>query len=147
MLFPSFGQEKARSLTPVKKLMSVMRETGTRSLDSVDSQLLLRELYDQSFEISQHSEALRPLSVVAMQPKEMIGPYSRRNRVYKRFASLRVGELFNLSIDQFLQHPRDEVELMFQIAEDKSVIEDRNNAAVNKAMAKALEGSDPGNHS
>jgi hypothetical protein len=36
---------------------------------------------------------------------------------------------------------------MFQIAEDKSVIEDRNNAAVNKAMAKALEGSDPGNHS
>lgn len=115
-----------------------MRSSGTRTLDSIDAQLLLHELYDRSFEISDHRDLRRPLSLVAMQPKESTGPYSRMMRHYRRFAALRIGELFNISIDEFLNRPREQVEWMYRIAEDKTVVEERNNAAIGRALESAI---------
>lgn len=140
MLFPSFGQEIATDLVPVKQLMAALRQTDKKTLTSLESQILLRELYDNAFQIAKHDDPRRPMSLVAMYPKEMVGPYSREYRLYRRFAALRIGELFNISIEQFLQQPRERVELMFQIAEDKSVVEERTNDRINRSLENSLQG-------
>lgn len=140
MLFPSFGQEYASELRPVKQLMEAIRETDKKTLSSVESQILLRELYDSNFQIAQHGDVRRPLSLVSMQTKETIGPFSREFRVYRRFAALRVGELFNISVNEFLQLPREKVEMMFQIAEDKTLVEDRNQSEIQKSLDQAMKG-------
>lgn len=142
MLFPSFGQELAQELVPIKKLMAAMRSADKKTLSSIESQLLLRDLYDNTFQIASHEDARRPMSLVAMQPKETFGPYSRQYRLYRRFAALGVGDLFKLSITEFLQQPREMVELMFQIAEDKTVVEERRNAQINSSLEAAMKGAD-----
>lgn len=142
MLFPSFGQEIAQDLAPVKQLMSAMQTAEKKTLSSYESQLLLRDLYDTNFKIATHEDARRPMSLVAMQTKETVGPYSRMYRVYRRFAALKVGELFNISIERFLQQPREQVELMFQIAEDKTLVEERQNAQINNSLTAAMKGGE-----
>ena len=117
MLFPSFGQAIAQELTPIKQVSAALRGSEKKSLGSYETQLLLRELYDQNFQIADHNNNSRPMSLVAMQTKETQGPYSRTYRLYQRFASLDVGGLFKLSITEFLAHTREEVEMMFTIAE------------------------------
>jgi len=141
VLFPSFGQEIAQDLVPVKQLMEALRQTGKKTLSSIDSQLLLRELYDTNFKIAYHNDPMRPLSLVEMQPKETIGPFSREWRVYSRFAALKVGELFNISINEFLQLPRERVEMMFQIAEERQKVEDTSNANLKRQLDKAALGA------
>lgn len=118
--------------------MQALRGSDKRTLGSVDTQILLRELYDNTFGIGDHGHPMRPLSLVALQPKEMIGQYSREFRSMRRFAALRVGELFNISYPDFLQQSRERVEWMFKIAEDKTVIEDRQNAGIEKQMKEVM---------
>lgn len=142
MLFPSFGQKIAQDLVPVKQLMGAMKQMGSTTISSIDAQLLLRELYDQNFQISAHADPRRPLSLVAKHTKELVNPYTRQYRLYRRFAALRVGDLFNISINDFMQQPRELVELMFQIAEDKTVTEDRQNASMNRKLEEAMRGDD-----
>ncbi len=146
MLFPSFGQEIAQEMLPVKQLMEALRGSGKNTLTSVESQLLLRELYENHFKIAQHNNPARPMSLVAMQPKETIGPYSRMMRLYKRFASLKVGELFHISITEFLELPRERVEMMFEIAEEKSTAEDRNNEKIQRQLDNAARSGGPMSH-
>lgn len=138
MLFPSFGQEKAQSLEPVKELMRAMHLAGKQSLGSIEQQLLLNELYDKTFGISQHSDPTRPLSLVAMQPKETVGPYSREHYLYRRFVNLNIGPIFHLSIEQFLQQPRDKVELMCKVATEKMAKDGKTQETQNKALERIM---------
>jgi hypothetical protein len=144
VLFPSFGQEIAQDLAPIKQLMGALRQTDKKKLTSIESQILLRELYDTNFKIANHDNPHRPLSLVEMQVKETVSPYSREYRTYSRFAALKVGELFNISIDEFLRLPRERVEMMFQIAEERSKVEDKNNADINRKLAAAAQAAGPG---
>lgn len=118
--------------------MLALKGSDRRTLGSLDSQILLRELYDRSFSIADHGHPNRPLSLVGLQAKEMYGQYSREFRTLRRFASLRIGELFNISYPDFLQQSRERVEWMFQIAEDKTVIEDRQNSRIEKQMQDVM---------
>lgn len=144
MLFPSFGQEIAQDLAPIKQLMGALRQADKKTLTSIESQILLRELYDTNFKIAYHNDPLKPLSLVEVQAKELIGPYSREYRTYSRFAALKVAELFNISIHEFLQLPRERVEMMFQIAEERSKVEDANNAKINAKLAQAAREGNAG---
>lgn len=136
MLFPSFGQEIAQEMIPIKQLMAALRGSGKITLTSIESQLLLREAYDNHFRIATHENPARPMSLVAKQMKETIGPYSRQARLYRRFASLNVGQLFNISITEFMNLPREQVEAMFEIAEEKSSADDRNNTNLQRQLEK-----------
>lgn len=118
--------------------MRAMQESGRATINSIESQLLLRELYDSHFQITKHDNPKRPLSLVALHPKETVGIYSRQQRLFRRFAALNVGSLFNISIERFLEQPRELVELMFEIAEDKTVQEDRKNAEVRRSLEQTL---------
>lgn len=142
MLFPSFGQAISQELAPVKQLMSALKSTDKKTLTSIESQLLLRELYDTNFQISAHNHPHRPMSLVGLQPKETYGPYSRQYRLYRRFAALKINDLFGISIHEFLQQPREMVELMFTVAEDKSAVDDKNNTEISKKLEAAVNGGD-----
>lgn len=141
MLFPSFGQKIAQDLAPVRQLMDALRQTDKKTLTSLESQLLLRELYDTNFKIASHDNPQRPMSLVELHPKEKYVEYSREYRVYTRFAALKVGELFNISIERFLELPRERVEMMFKIAEERAKVEDRNNDGIKRKLDQALAGS------
>ncbi len=119
MLFPSFGQDKSRELTPVRRLMDVLRTVEKKSLSSYEQQILLLELYEQAFHIFNHEQAPphRPLALVEMHPKELVGPFSREARLMHRFATLKVGEIFNISFTEFLNQTRERVEMMLQVGE------------------------------
>ncbi len=138
MLFPTFGQEISQELRPVKQLSDALRSSEKVALSSYETQILLRELYDQNFQISAHSDPRRPLSLVAMQPKETQGPYSRKYRIYHRFASLNVGELFKISITDFLKLPREEVEMMFTIAEHRTQTKGKEDQDTTDTIAREL---------
>jgi len=140
-LFPSFGLEKAETLSPIKKLMEAMRASGRATLDSIDAQLLLRELYDSDYAIGYHNNPQRPLSLVGLQPKETVGPYTRERRLYHRYATLKIHELFGLSIERFLAQPREKVEWMLEIAEERGAVENRNNQQIETAMRLAQQGA------
>jgi hypothetical protein len=123
--------------------MEAMRSTGRNTLTSIESQLLLLELYDRHFEIAKHDTPLRPMSLVGLHPKETVGQFSRRHRVFRRFAALGIGDLFNISINEFLNQSREDVELMFEIAEDKTIQEDRKNSEIKRSLEQTLGGSLP----
>lgn len=130
MLLPSFGQTKARDLEPVRRLMDAMKESDKKKLNSIETQLLLRELYDDTFRIAYHNDPHNPLSLVAKHPKETLGAYSRLYRTYFRFASLGVGDMFKISVDDFLNQPREMVEMMFTIAENKATVKSNEDKRV-----------------
>jgi hypothetical protein len=54
--------------------------------------------------------------------------------------ALGVGELFKISILEFLEQPRELVELMFEIAEDKTIREDRHKAQVARDLERTMGG-------
>ncbi len=139
MLFPGFGQAAAQELSPVKQLAEAVRLSSKKSLTSIETQLMLRELYDQNFGISQHDDPRRPLSIVAMQTKETLGPYSRTYRLYHRFASLNVGDLFKISINDFLNQPRELVEMMFTIAEHRAQAKGQEDGNTLRNIEKQLQ--------
>ena len=118
--------------------MRAMRDAGRTTLTSIESQLLLRELYDKHFAIATHDNPSRPLSLVALHPKETVGPYSAMRRILKRYADLNIGNIFNISFKDFIDQPRELVEYMFEIAEDKTIQEGRKNDEAKKLLEASL---------
>lgn len=142
MALPEFGVAAAQELGPVKALMGAMTGLSKKSLDSYESQIILRGLYDKLYGIADHDSFgdNRPMSLVALYPKETVSPYSTLARNLRRFAALRIGELFNMSATDFFNQPRDICEMMFSIAEDKTLMEERETNQINQQMAKAMRG-------
>lgn len=136
VLNPSFGYEIARELRPVRQLMGAMRTADKKSLTSYEQQLLLREMYEQEFGIYNHNlnPVDRPLSLVELHDKEVTMPYSREARLMHRFASLRLGEIFNISFPDFLNQSRARVEYMIKLGEIKERVEDKNQQELRRTM-------------
>lgn len=107
--------------------MDVLRSVEKKSLTSYEQQILLLELYEQSFQIFDHERAPphRPLALVELHPKELVGPFTREARLMHRFAALKIGDLFNLSFTEFLNQSRERVEMMIQLAEEREHAEER----------------------
>lgn len=85
-----------------------------------DAQLLMIEHYHKEFGIADYSDAtmqLHPLNHVAMHPAEDPITGSFLVETLKRFAHLKVGDIFNISLESFLNLPHDLCELLFEIAE------------------------------
>lgn len=110
------------------------------SLDSMEVQLVMREEYETAFGIFNHDDPnkdkTRPLALVAMHQKEQYGPYSRLHQTIRRYRHHDIGEKFKLSLNDFLELPRDMIELLFEISVEEA---QRGGSEAEKAM-KALEG-------
>lgn len=108
-----------------------------RELDSYTTQLLLREAYETLYQIFDHEAeqaALRPLAHVAMHPKEDETNYSRLYQTIRRYHKQKLKDLTGLNITQFLDQPRELVELWFQIS-----LEDSTGAPPGDAEMRAAE--------
>lgn len=78
------------------------------------------EHYHQEFGITNYSEetmTLHPLNHVAMHPAEDPITGSLLVETLKRFAHLKVGDVFHISLNEFLNLSHDMCELLFEIAE------------------------------
>ncbi len=90
----------------------------SRSFNAYDRQMVLRELYDETFNIQRHDETNPDLlSLVAMSPRENIYEYSAYYNAIRRYRILRVNEKFGLSLIEYMELPRDVVELISKILE------------------------------
>ena len=142
MLFPSFGQASAGQLTPVKRLMEVLRQVEKKSLTSYEQQVLLLELYEQTFQIFDHENAPahRPLSLVELHPKEIMEPFTREARLMQRFAALKIGDMFNMSFPEFLNQSRERVEMMLHMGETREQAEERAQASFENTLNHGSSG-------
>lgn len=136
-MYAKFGLDRIDSPGPVQQLL----EKVTVGIDSYSVQLILRESYETMYRIFNHDgvEAkARPLALVAMHPKEDSTSFSRLHRTIQRYDKQGIKDMFGLSLTEFLNLPRDYVELLFRLAVEKMQSE---NPAIDKMARQLAESS------
>lgn len=112
--------------------MAALRSADRKDLDSIGTQILLREQYDKVFQIAEHNDPLRPLSLVAKHAKEDLTHRDTTTRMMRRFGALKIRDLFGISWPEFIQQTRADVERMFEVAEHLVLAENsRHDALIN----------------
>lgn len=110
--------------------MGALRNVDRKDLDSIATQILLREQYDKVFKIAEHDDPMRPLSLVAKHPKEDMSNRDSTTRMMRRFGALKIRDLFGLSWPEFIQQSRADVEQMFEVAEHLVLAENNRHEAL-----------------
>lgn len=87
-------------------------------LESIDAQLVLRDRYEIDHQIYKHDVpgAENPCALVL---KHWCEDTITKGELYERmrqFASVKIGEYFNLSFSEFLEQPSFVVEMMIEVA-------------------------------
>jgi len=77
-----------------------------------------------------------PLALVTLHPKEDVSEYSELYRTINRFAIHKIHEQFGVSLVEFLNLPRDYVQLLFRISTDTA---EANQKPIDEAMRKLAE--------
>jgi len=116
-LHPQFGTDVTFD-TFLNSLQTLLKEAP--KVVASDAQLLMIEHYHKEFGIAEYSDQtmqLHPLNHVAMHPAEDPITGSFLVETLKRFANLKVGDIFHISLESFLNLPHDMCELLFEIAE------------------------------
>jgi hypothetical protein len=87
-------------------------------LSGVDADIILYDLYETNFGIFNHIGASkqRPLASVAMHPCEDNTHSSRTYEIIEQFASRGIGELFKISVLEYLALPTDICIKMLEVA-------------------------------
>lgn len=104
--------------------------------------MLLQESYETLYQICNHDSEvvtkMRPLALVAMQPKENVADYSKLYRTVVRYKDHNILGTFGLNLKEFLDMPHEMVELMFKLS---LIHAQKNNATVSKALKDMENGS------
>lgn len=141
MLYSTFGvsvglngQPPVEPYTALETLLAKI----PHGLDSFDTKLVLMDHYEQTYGIFDHERfgEARPLSVVAMHPKEDATSYSKLYRTIWRFAQHRIYERTGLNLNEFLELPHDIVELLFKISTETSKQQDAPLEQIMKDLKK-----------
>lgn len=102
----------------------------------VEAANLMLQAYDTDYAIFNHVQEeakldnpemdklqYRPLSSVALHPAEdLSGEYSARKTMARQFADMKMGTLFNIAFDDFLNLPVNIVEELFTVAREYNQI-------------------------
>lgn len=99
------------------------------------------EEYETFYRIFDHDDpayAERPLRSMAMHPKENVQAYSEYNRAVWRFHALRMGEMTNMNVWEFLNQTREQVNLMYEIAEALAAEKSHEAGNIENELQKAL---------
>ncbi len=132
MLFPKFGHSQFGLPSPVDRLFEII--PGGLD-DSYQTQLVLREMYETQYGIFNHDDPInereRPLSIVALHPKENWTKWSRLYRTIRRYDFHDIKGKFGLSLTEFLELPREIVELLFEISAERA---NRDQPQIDKAI-------------
>ena len=96
---------------PIVDLLATMPK-----MDSITSQLMIIEEYDQQYGIYDHNREDRPLALMAMHPKEQYTYFGPRAQKMARFMFYNLTERFGLSWAEFIQQTRADCELQLALA-------------------------------
>lgn len=91
---------------------------------------MIRDSYETSHGIFDHTspQGDDPMALVRMHWSEDMVTNGRLHIWLKKFAELRIGSIFNISFDDFLEQEKYICELMVEIAGDKNVQTNQANA-------------------
>lgn len=114
------------------------RAMAGQSVDSVTLQMVLQEHYETYYSICNHdARYVPPLSLVTMQLKERVDPYSRYRRVTENYILYGIRELYGFTLSEFLDLPRNRVELLLEIAGERKRHRDQSEDRLARQTAKA----------
>lgn len=83
------------------------------SKDGITNEMVAREVYDITFGVNDHDNDSSPLSLVKMHPTEDVTSRSMLYTRVKRFINLDIHSATGLNLTEFLELPREMVELIF----------------------------------
>jgi hypothetical protein len=97
------------------------------------------EAYDIDFKIADHNNPVSnsPFALVKMYPKEDPVTYSRRYMLFRRHHIYKIYEHFGLNIAEFLQLPREYVELYLKLGAEYSAEKSTSQSEALKAVKEA----------
>lgn len=138
---PRFGIYLPGNLTFHDYLSQIL--TDISKLKGIDAQIVLRQFYETKFGIFDHilNGNQRPLSTVALYDAEENGPSSL---LYSRIESYMRSEVYKhtgLNLVEFLNLPREIVQLIFRITENKTHTEGQALSEVQQQL-KAMSAKD-----
>lgn len=111
MLFRKFGLEQMHRRVKVDDLLERVRR-----IDSISAQILLREAYETSYHILNYQrDDEHPWDMVLERHKENVSLYGTLYRTIYSFRLMKVHSRFGLNLEEFLDLPREFVELIFDI--------------------------------
>lgn len=118
MVFGRFGTQQIRQRTEIDHLLR-----DVNKIDSISAQMLLREAYELSYHIFDHDQGTyHPWNLVMERPKENYNKYGTLYRTIHTYRLREVHKRFGYSLTEFLDQPREIVDLIFEICmmEDKA---------------------------
>lgn len=110
---------------------------SARKIDSISAQILLREAYEISYDIVSDDEPYHPWSLVLERHKENYTDYGTLYRTIYSYRLRDVNKRFGLNLTEFLDLPREFVELVFMICQE----EDTTGEETIANLAEELEDS------
>lgn len=109
---------------PEKYLMEALRTLP--KLTGADVEIVFRDLYETNYGICNHVNPTirRPMASVAMHPSEEINEGSLLQDTIRKFIKTDIKEYTGLSLVEFLELPRDIVEIIVRECESHSRTKD-----------------------
>lgn len=105
-------------------------------LNSVDSQMVMRDLYETEFRLFDHlaPHPKKPLASVAMHPQEDVNSGSSLEQVCTLYVKHRIYDSFHIDLFQFMDLPPDVIELLIGIAKEQTKQHNKVMTEVEKSM-------------
>lgn len=94
---------------------------SAKSLDSIAAQLVIRDAYETHFGIFNHADpAAGPLALVEYRAKEDVSEYGGMYRTFYQYHLYEVNKEWGLSVQEFLDLPREYCTLLLRISSEKA---------------------------
>ncbi len=111
---------------------STLREYPSK--DGITNGMVLQEVYDIAFGVNDHSNDSSPLSLIKMHPTEDMHSRSMLYSRVKRYINMDIHQSTGLNLIDFLELPREMVELIFA---EITVKNTKSGSAMNELAKKA----------
>lgn len=135
MVNANFGYGELEQHTDIDALL----ETASQ-IDSLSAQILLREAYETSYAIANHrSEYNHPWGLVLAREKEDYDRYGTLYRSIHLFRLNDVAKRFGLNLTEYLNLPREIVELIQHICEQEDAADGANFDSLKKQFDQELD--------
>lgn len=115
MVYSRFGLSKIHQRTEIDEILK-----SAKKVDSISAQILLREAYEISYEIFDHNQDYtHPWALVQTREKENYFDYGTLHRTIYSYRLREINKRFDLSITEFLDLPREIVELLIKVSDEE----------------------------
>ena len=130
MVYSQFGLDQLTESVELDRLLKVVEK-----VDSLSAQLLLREAYEISYRIHDHAfGTYHAWNLALNRPKENYCEYGTLYRTVHAYHLREVHKRFGYNLTEFLDLPRELVELIFKICETEGQQDAKSFSIVKKEL-------------